>query len=182
MDNKTFDALTRRFGVQRNRRDAVKAFVGGLVGLGIARDAGAQVTAERALCGQQCDGRDDFCNAGMRCSKSSGTGSNGGICVRRRDTNTTCSRNTQCSDPSEVCRNEKCVNITTCTRCVDNVDCPAGRVCRNGNCGECTRDAQCPAREICRNGRCERDRNSCSRDRDCPRRRQCRNGRCVRRN
>jgi Cys-rich repeat protein len=180
MDTKTFDALTRRFGKQRNRRDAVKAFAAGLAGLGIGRDAAAQVSAERSNCGQPCEGSSNNCNAGLVCSRTSGSG---GICVRKPDSRNTCDRNINCSDNFELCRNGRCINQSNCAQCEVTADCPSGEVCRNGRCGECTRDQQCPAREVCRNGRCERGRNNdCRNNSDCPRRRRCRNGRCVRRN
>jgi Cys-rich repeat protein len=183
MDTRTFDALTRRFGAQRNRRAALKAFAGGLVGLGLARDVAAQIATERANCGQpcrnvnntNCDGN-DCCNAGLRCS---GTG-NDAICVRESDSTNTCNRNIDCTRSFELCRNGRCRNLVVCNRCRVTEDCSSGEVCRNGNCGECTRDQQCPGREVCRNGRCERGRNDCNRNRDCPRGRRCRNGRCVR--
>ncbi len=89
MDTRTFDALTRRFGAQRNRRAALKAFAGGLVGIGLGRDVAAQVSTERANCGQPCRNvsgnpncnGNDCCNAGLICS---GTG-NDAICVRESD-------------------------------------------------------------------------------------------------
>ena len=185
MDNKTFDALTRGFGTQRNRRDALKAFAAGLLGLGVARDAAAQVSAERANCGQpcrnisgeNCEGN-DCCNAGLRCS---GTG-NDAICVREPDSASTCSRNVNCTRNFELCRNGRCRNQVVCDRCRVTEDCPAGQACRNGNCGDCNRDRDCRSNEVCRNGRCERGRNECQSNSDCPRRRRCRNGRCVRRN
>ena len=183
MDNKTFDALTRRFGTQRNRRDAVKAFAVGLLGLGVARDAGAQVTAERLTCNQRCNSDGD-CNAGLRCSRHSGSD---GRCVRIADSEVSCTSNSQCDRDYERCDNNRrrCVNTlqTACNVCNVNDDCRSGEVCRNNTCGNCTRDRQCPSNQVCRNGRCERGgRNDCRRNSDCPRRRRCRNGRCVRRN
>jgi hypothetical protein len=172
MDSKTFDALTRGFGAQRSRRDAAKAFIAGLFGLGIARGASAQVGAERATCGQDCNNSSD-CNAGLRCS--------GGICVREADSRTSCNRNINCDRVFEVCRNGRCENQSTCDRCNSTTDCPEGRACRNGRCGDCTRDSQCRNDEVCRNGRCERDRNRCNSNRDCGRKERCRNGRCKRR-
>ena len=177
MDSTTFDALTRRFGAQRNRRDAVKAFVAGLVSLGFAQGAAAQVSPERSNCGQPCEGNNNNCNAGLICS---GSGSDS-ICVRKPDTRNTCDRNINCSDNFELCRNGRCINQSNCGRCRVTEDCPSGEVCRNGNCGECRRDRQCPARQICRNGRCKRGGGrSCDRNSDCPRRKKCRRGRCVR--
>jgi Cys-rich repeat protein len=177
MDSKTFDALTRRFGAQRNRRDAVKAFAAGLVSLGFARDAAAQVSTERSNCGQPCEGSTNNCNAGLICS---GSGSDS-ICVRKPDTRDTCNRNINCHDNFELCRNGRCINQSNCGRCRVYEDCPSGEVCRNGNCGECRRDRQCPARQICRNGRCKRSGGrSCNNNSDCPRRKKCRRGRCVR--
>lgn len=176
MDSKTFDALTRGFGARRNRRDALKSFAAGLIGLGAARGASAQVTVQRSTCGQRCD-VDNDCNAGLRCSRPSGSD---GICVAIADSRDTCSRNIDCSRNFELCRSRRCANQVNCSRCNETADCPTGRVCRNGNCGECTRDQQCPGREVCRNGRCERDRNECNNDRDCPRNKRCRRGRCVR--
>ena len=186
MDNKTFDALTRGFGTQRNRRDALKAFAAGLLGLGIARDAAAQVSAERANCGQPCDvsgsgcSGNSCCNAGLRCSGSG----NDAICVRipDRTPRVDCNRNIDCENNYELCRNRRCVNTVVCDRCRVATDCPSGQACRNGNCGECNRDRDCRSNEVCRNGRCERGRNECQSNSDCPRRRRCRNGRCVRRN
>jgi hypothetical protein len=178
MDTKTFDALTRRFGAQRNRRAALKAFAGGLVGLGLGRDVAAQVSAERASCGQSCDGSNNNCNAGLRCS---GTG-NDSICVRIEDSRTNCNRNIDCNNNYELCRNGRCSNQVACSRCRVVEDCPSGQACRNGNCGECNRDRDCRSNEVCRNGRCERGRNQCQRNSDCPRGRRCRNGRCKRRN
>ena len=186
MDNKTFDALTRRFGAQRNRRDAVKAFAAGLVGLGLGRDVSAQVSAERANCGQPCRNvnnancsGNDCCNAGLICS---GTG-NDAICVRESDSATTCNRNVDCTRNFELCRNGRCRNQVICDRCRVTEDCPTGQACRNGNCGDCNRDRDCRSNEVCRNGRCERGgRDDCRSNSDCPRRRRCRNGRCVRRN
>lgn len=177
MDNKTFDALTRGFGTQRNRRDALKAFAAGLLGLGVARDVAAQVSAERASCGQSCR-VDGDCNAGLICRESRGDD----VCVRRPDGGGSCNRNSDCGNNTDLCRNGRCENTVTCSRCSVSGDCPRGQICRNGSCGECTRDQQCPARERCRNGRCERDRDECRSNSDCPRRRRCRNGRCVRRN
>jgi hypothetical protein len=191
MDNRTFDALTRRFGAQRNRRDAVKAFAAGLVGLGLGRDAAAQVSVERANCGQPCDvnnsdcSGNNCCNAGLRCS---GTGS-AAICVRESDSATNCNRNIDCSRNFELCRNGRCRNQVTCDRCRVTEDCPSGQACRNGNCGDCNRDRDCRSNERCRNGRCERSGgggggggNDCNRNSDCPRKKRCRNGRCVNRN
>jgi Cys-rich repeat protein len=177
MDSKTFDALTRRFWAQRNRRDAVKALAAGLVSLGFARDAAAQVSAERSNCGQPCEGSNNNCNAGLICS---GSGSDS-ICVRKPDTRNTCDRNINCSDNFELCRNGRCINQSNCGRCRVTEDCPSGEVCRNGNCGECRRDRQCPARQVCRNGQCKRSGGrSCNRNSDCSRRKKCRRGRCVR--
>ena len=180
MDTKTFDALTRRFGTQRNRRDALKAFAAGFLGLGIARDAAAQVTAERSNCGQPCNGSSGNCNAGLQCSGTS----NDSICVRIPDPSPreTCNRNIDCTRNYELCRSGRCTNQVVCDRCRVTEDCPSGQACRNGNCGDCNRDRDCRPNEVCRNGRCERGRNECQRNSDCPRRRRCRNGRCVRRN
>lgn len=173
MDNKTFDALTRSFGTQRSRRDALKSLVAGLFGLGIARGASAQVGVERATCGQSCSDSAD-CNAGLRCS--------GRICVRIADSRDSCRRNIDCDRDFEICRNDRCENQSTCDRCGSTTDCPSGQACRNGRCGDCSRDSQCRNDEVCRNGRCERDRDRCNSDRDCRRRERCRRGRCVRRN
>jgi hypothetical protein len=185
MDTKTFDALTRQFGKQRTRRDALKAFAGGLVGLGLGREVSAQVSAERANCGQpcrnvsgtSCDG-DNCCNAGLRCS---GTG-NDAICVRIANSDNTCDRNVECTREFELCRNRRCENTNTCSRCRVAEDCRSSQACRNGNCGDCNRDRDCRSNEVCRNGRCERGRNDCNSNSDCPRRKRCRNGRCVKRN
>jgi Cys-rich repeat protein len=181
MDTRTFDALTRRFGAQRNRRAALKAFAGGLVGLVIGRDTSAQVGVEKQTCNQRCNSDGD-CNAGLRCSRPSGSN---GRCVRIADSEDTCTSNSECDRNFERCDNNRrrCVNDTypDCSACNIDSDCPSGRVCRNNRCGDCTRDRQCPGREVCRNGRCERGRNDCNRNRDCPRGRRCRNGRCVRR-
>jgi hypothetical protein len=178
MDSKTFDALTRGFGAQRSRRAALKSLAAGLFGLGIARTASAQVSVERATCGQSCENSDD-CNAGLRCSRPD---TNDSMCVAERDSRDSCDRNIDCDRNFEVCRNDRCVNQSDCTRCNVDADCNTGRVCRNGNCGDCDRDGQCPSGEICRNGRCERDRDECNSNNDCRKRERCRNGRCVRRN
>jgi hypothetical protein len=177
MDSKSFDALTRGFGAQRNRREALKGLAAGLLGLGAARGAAAQVTIERANCGQSCDGSSSNCNAGLECTRTSGSG---GICVRIADSRATCNRNLDCTRNFELCRSGRCVNQVNCSRCESNENCPTGRVCRNGNCSECTRDGQCNRNEVCRNGRCERDRAQCHRNRDCPRGKRCRNNRCKR--
>jgi len=178
MDSKTFDALTRGFGAQRSRRAALKNLAAGLMGLGLARSASAQVSVERATCGQSCSTSSD-CNAGLRCSRA---GERDAICVNVADSRNSCNRNINCDREFELCRNGRCVNQSTCNRCNVTEDCPAGEVCRNGNCGGCDRDGQCRSGEVCRNGRCERDRNRCDSDRDCPRKKRCRNNRCVRRN
>lgn len=182
MDNRTFDALTRRFGAQRNRRDAVKAFTAGLLGLGIGKGAAAQVSVERQNCGQPCSGDGD-CNAGLLCRESR----DDDVCVRRPDGGGSCSRNEQCSNNLDLCRNGRCENQSNCNRCSAAADCPSGDACRNGNCGECNRDRDCRSNERCRNGRCKRGGgggggNDCNRNSDCPRKKRCRNGRCVNRN
>jgi Cys-rich repeat protein len=177
MDSKMFDALTRGFGAQRSRRAALKSLAAGLMGLGVAKSASAQVGIERATCGQSCSSSTD-CNAGLRCSRPN---NRDGICVAIADSRDTCNRNINCERDYELCRNDRCVNQSTCNRCHVTADCPTGEVCRNGNCGGCDRDGQCPSGEVCRNGRCERDRDSCRSDRDCRKRERCRRNRCVRR-
>lgn len=179
MDSNRFDALARGIGAHRSRRDAVKSLVAGLVGLGVARGASAQITAERLTCGQSCS-RDADCNSGLRCS----AGSNNRICVAILDSETRCNHNRDCDLPYERCNNNRrrCVNVNNCSRCRDNTDCPTGEICRNGNCGECRRDRQCGRNEVCRNGRCKRNRNACRNNKDCPKNKRCRNGRCKRRN
>jgi hypothetical protein len=178
MDSKTFDTLTRGFGSRRTRRHALKGLAIALVGLGGARSAAAQITAQRATCGQRCE-LDADCNAGLRCSRPQGSN---GICVAELDSRTACNNSSGCSRNFEACRNGRCVNVlSSCTRCNVTGDCPSGEVCRRGNCGECRNDNQCPGRQVCRNGRCRRDRDECNNNRDCPRNRVCRRGRCVRR-
>ena len=177
MDSKTFDVLTREFGRQRSRRDALVRLAATLFGLGLARNASAQVSAELATCGQSCTGSED-CNAGLRCSRPSGFS---GICVAIADSRVGCNRNINCNRAFEVCRNGRCVNQTGCNRCNVAEDCPTGEACRHGSCGECNRDRDCRGNEVCRKGRCKRRRNKCNRNRDCPRRKRCRNGRCKRR-
>ena len=178
MDTKTFDALARGFAAQRSRRDAVKGLVAGLMGLGVARGAAAQVTAQRATCGQSCSGSED-CNAGLRCSRPN---DRNGICVAITDSRSSCSRNIDCDRNHEICRNRRCVNQLNCTRCNVAADCPSGDACRNGNCGGCDRDGQCRSGEICRGGNCERAGDRCNSNRDCRKRERCRNKRCVRKN
>ncbi|MCC7022104.1 MAG: hypothetical protein IT338_04715 [Thermomicrobiales bacterium] len=172
MDSNRFDALTRNFGLRRSRRDALKAFAGGLVGIGLARGASAQVSTEAATCGQTCT-RDSDCNAGLRC------GSNR-ICVAKTSSKTSCNRNINCSNNYEICnKNGRCVNQVKCNRCETASDCANPKQgCRNGRCGECNRDRDCRSNEVCKNGRCKRGKNRCNRNSDCPRNRKCRNGRC----
>ena len=179
MDSKRFDALTRGIGAQRNRRDAVKAFAAGFVGLGVVKGVSAQVSIEEATCGQSCVVSGD-CNAGLECSRPSG---DNGICVRIPDTGFDCDENADCDQNYEVCRNGECVNQVVCDRCNIDANCPGDEVCRNGRCGDegCRSDGDCPRRRVCRNGRCIRE-DECNSNRDCPRRRVCRGGRCVRRN
>lgn len=179
MDGKTFDALTRGLGIQRNRRDALKSLAAGLIGLGGARSASAQVSIERSTCGQSCNTTRADCNSGLRCSSSSGTN---GQCVAIIDSRDSCSGNIGCGRDYEVCRSGRCVNQSTCTRCNVNADCPSGENCRNGNCGGCQQDRDCPSGDVCRNGRCERDVDECTANSDCRRDERCRRGRCVRRN
>lgn len=174
MDSKRFDELARGFASRRTRRDAALSVAAGLLGLVGLESAMAQVTSERATCGQSCS-RDGDCNAGLRCS------SGNGICVRIPDSRTNCSRNSDCSHNYERCNARHCVNESTCSRCAASADCPTGQVCRNGRCGECSRDRQCGRNETCRNGRCERDRNACDSNRDCRKKERCRRNRCVRR-
>ncbi|HEU5432154.1 MAG TPA: hypothetical protein VFU81_10850 [Thermomicrobiales bacterium] len=177
MDGNTFDGLTRALGMRRSRRDALKSIAAGLVGLGAAKGASAQITPALATCGQRCTASTD-CNAGLRCSRPSGSA---GLCVAIADSRTGCTRNLDCGRDFEVCRNRRCVNQSSCDRCNLDADCPTGKICRNTTCRECTRDRQCPRRRVCRNGRCERNRDECNRNRDCGRNQRCRNGRCVRR-
>jgi len=89
LDDKTFDALIREAGTRRNRRAAVKGLVGGLFGLGLAREAtGAQGRAvgaegcriqrcKKAVLGQPCtDSRGNpanrACCQGLKCSNTRG--------------------------------------------------------------------------------------------------------------
>jgi hypothetical protein len=177
VDSKTFDTLTRDFGSQRSRRAALQGLAAALFGLGFARSASAQVSAELATCGQSCSGSED-CNAGLRCSRPAGFS---GICVAIADSRVSCNRNINCQRNFELCRNGRCVNQSTCDRCNIAEDCPSGQACRRGNCGECNRDRDCRSNEVCRNGKCKRSRNRCDRNRDCPRNKRCRNGRCRKR-
>jgi hypothetical protein len=177
MDSKRFDALTRGIGATRNRRDAMTSLVAGLLGLGLAKGTSAQVSAERATCGQSCSSNSD-CNAGLRCSTSGGSS----ICVNIADSRTSCNRNSNCDLNYELCRNGRCVNQSTCSRCNVPADCPAGEGCRRGNCTGCDRDSQCRSGEVCRNARCERAGKRCNSNRDCRKRERCRNNRCVSRN
>ncbi len=177
MDNNRFDALTRGFGVQRNRRDALKGLAAGLLGIGFARGASAQISAERATCGQPCTSSTD-CNSGLQCSRPS---DRDGICILIADSRTSCNRNSNCDREYELCRDGRCVNQGVCARCNVSADCPTGQICNSGECGGCTRDGQCPNNEICRGGRCERDRNGCRNDSDCRKQERCRNGQCKRR-
>ncbi|MGH2618340.1 MAG: hypothetical protein ACRDJC_24180, partial [Thermomicrobiales bacterium] len=127
MDSNKFDALTRGFAAQRSRRDALKGLAAGLLGLGVAGEAAAQVGAERQNCGQPCDNSSD-CNAGLECRNSDGDD----VCVRIGDSRTSCNRNSDCTRNTELCRNGRCENTSTCTRCGDNDNCPSGQICRNG--------------------------------------------------
>ena len=151
MDSKTFDALTRGFGTQRTRRDAVKGFAAGLMGLGVVRGAAAQVTIQNATCGQRCDVNGD-CNSGLECS-------DGVLCVRIDDSNQNCNVNGDCGENFEVCRNGSCTNQVVCSACNNNADCPSGESCNNQLCGrvdECNSNSDCRRRQRCRRGRCVR--------------------------
>ena len=176
MDTTRFDALVRTLGRQRNRRDTLTGLIAGLAGIGGATGVVARVTVEASTCGERCRA-DGECNGGLRCSVPSG--SLEGSCIALADSGTSCTQNIDCPSTDEVCRDRRCVNQVSCSRCVNPGDCQNGLVCRNGECRECTRDPQCPGtRQICLNGRCQRNR-PCDRNRDCRSNERCRNGRCV---
>ncbi len=87
MDDKTFDALTRSAGTPTNRRAAVLGLVGGLFGLGSARQAAAQDVGvegcriercKKQVLDQECrdrNGRPDngACCQGLKCDNRRGT-------------------------------------------------------------------------------------------------------------
>ena len=157
MDSKKFDVLTRGFGTQRTRREAVKGFAAGLLGLGVVRGASAQVSVERATCGQSCTVSGD-CNAGLRCVD---TGSSN-QCIAIRDSNEPCNENSDCANDYEVCNSSLgCINQSDCNICVVSADCTGDEICRNGRCGaedECDSDNDCRRRQRCRRGQCVRRR------------------------
>jgi len=184
MDGTRFDTLARSFGGGRTRRDALKGLAATLLGLGVARDASAQVGGELATCGQSCRNSDD-CNAGLRCNREGG---GRGRCTARRSTDATCNRNADCRVDYEVCVNRRCVNQVECgvDRCNRDSDCLDDEVCRDNRCkvrrdrDRCDRDAECRNDEVCRNGRCEVRGDRCNRDRDCRSGEECVNNRCER--
>ena len=159
MDRNAFDSLVRGFGSRRSRRAAVRGLAAGLLGLGAAKGAAAQVGIQARTCGQFCEG-DAQCNAGLQCGATSER------CFAIPDSRTHCNGNGDCSRTFETCKsNGRCVNTVApvdCAECRRDGDCEvAGTRCVDGRClePECTVDDDCRRRERCNgNGRCV-DRN-----------------------
>ncbi|CAA9569103.1 MAG: hypothetical protein AVDCRST_MAG59-3319, partial [uncultured Thermomicrobiales bacterium] len=130
MDDATFDALARGLAARLPRR-GLAAALAAAAGLGVAREAGAQVGAEALVCRQFCR-VDAECNAGLRC------GGVGGRCFKVPDTRLRCNGNGNCPARHEVCtQGGRCVNAlaTGCPECRVAGDCRvAGARCRAGRC------------------------------------------------
>jgi hypothetical protein len=109
MDDKRFDALSRMVGEQSSRRAAVKATVGGALGL-----LGLRVLDEDALGkgfdGQKCK-KNKNCKTGLFCQGSK---------KKRKKNKGRCRYDDGCGKNGDACRN--------------NDDCCGSRKCRNNNC------------------------------------------------
>ena len=178
MDKNAFDALVRGLGAGRSRRTALKGLAAGLFGLGIGREAKAQVGGEALVCRQFCDSDAD-CNAGLRCGKASDQ------CFAVPDTRKRCNGNSDCPVRYEICgSNGRCQNTQNCFECKRDGDCAnADQSCRDGRCvvvkPQCNDDDDCRRVERCENRRCV-SRGTCVEDNDCRRNEKCnRNDRCV---
>ncbi len=118
MDDKTFDALTRTAGRPTTRRTAVLGLVGGVFGLGTARQVAAQGAGAEAckikrcrkqVFGQDCldrNGRPDNrdCCSGLKCDNRRGT------CVFKNDS----------GQAGDFCRDDR--------------DCDLGFFCKKNQC------------------------------------------------
>lgn len=62
--------------------------------------------------------------------------------------------------------------------CMDDFDCPAGRMCAAGSCVECVSTSDCPADHFCVDGSCREDRPRCTRDSECGAGSFCDDGTC----
>ena len=87
-------------------------------------------------CNGMVDDGDGLCQAGFICSK--------GVCIRPcDDTEFPCGPGFTC-DTDGLCKDPRCATV----------DCPAGKVCQNGNCvGGCD-GFKCPLGQICQLGIC----------------------------
>jgi hypothetical protein len=172
MESNRFDALTRRFAVQRSRRSALQGLAGGLLGVGTAKRTVAQVSSERATCNQGCLDSSD-CNAGLRCSNDH--------CIAILDTRQQCLVSRDCTRDFEICVTNRCVNQVNCRECNEDSDCPSGSRCKDLICTEtdsCNRDQDCGADELCCRGRCRVSDQHCRENADCRRGERCRRRCC----
>lgn len=114
MDGTKFDALARKVSGEASRRTAVKALVGGLVGIGVARAAVAEAAVEPAGCRvQRCrklnPDSDKRCRQGRDCCKGLDC-NNRGRCVFKQDS----------GGAGDFCFNDR--------------DCKRGFFCRKNQC------------------------------------------------
>jgi len=176
MDDRSFDALTRRLGAGATRRAGLKAALGGLLGLSLAAPLAGGAQAKHhvhkkkrsARCspdkpcpeGQTCDGEG---TSNARCMCDGGSRPCGTVCCPAGQQCDGAAENPVCrctADGQAPCNGACCAPGESCFAGACRVPpfvCPSGTSLVDGACA-CTRalcgEACCAGNESCRDGRC----------------------------
>jgi hypothetical protein len=141
VDPKQFDAIARLLVSAANRRRALRALLGGAVGVLGVRDAAARNGACEPACGD-CG----TCQKGTCKKKRGKKRCKPGVCLPNPNGGA-CENN-----PCKSCQNGQCTNRATGTACQNN---PC-KECRNGTCSNKTNGSGCQNNSCkeCQNGTC----------------------------
>lgn len=164
MHGSRVDAPTQPF--RPRRRDALKAFLGVVLGVPLAASTGSRAAADCKKVGQNCDSTGDCCRGaqcrGGECTCRSGRDECGGKCfVLDRDERHCGACNTACA-AGLTCCDGGCTDLQRdrghCASCA--AACLADQICLEGGCIACPignqvcGDVCCPPFQSCFAGAC----------------------------